>query len=285
MGKRKRVGIMMPAADGTAEPDFQMVLGARDIVVHGHRLRQGTDDISPAENFERMNAEIEPAARYLSQVKLDAIAYCCTTGSFFKGPGWDKEMLQLITKASGVPAFATTPSVVEALHHYGAKKLSVITPYPEWNNLRLKEFMEAKGFEVLNVDPHPKPSSGAILAYEQDPDEILEFGIEKCDPGNPGGRAYTDFGYVAFTPAFHSSSYKGRYMGQPCGLVINIAGIKIYHAGDTDLIPEVSSVRCDIALLPVSGSYCMHAEEAAQAAVIIKPRIAIPMHYGQTAGS
>lgn len=182
MGNRKRVGIMMPAADGTAEPDFQMVLGARDIVVHGHRLRQGTDDISPAENFERMNSEIEPAARYLSQVKLDAIAYCCTTGSFFKGPGWDQEMLQLITKASGVPAFATTPSVVEALHHYGAKKLSVITPYPEWNNLRLKEFMEAKGFEVLNVDPHPKPSSGAILAYEQDPDEILEFGIEKCDP-------------------------------------------------------------------------------------------------------
>ena len=172
----------MPAADGTAEADFQMVLGARDIVVHGHRLWQGDDDGSPAEHFERMNSEIEPAAWYLSRVKLDAIAYCCTTGSFFKGPGWDQEMLQLITKASGVPAFATTPSVVEALHHFGAKKLSVITPYPEWNNQRLKEFMEAKGFEVLHVDAHPKPSSGAILAYDQDPDEILEFGIEKCRP-------------------------------------------------------------------------------------------------------
>lgn len=69
------------------------------------------------------------------------------------------------------------------------------------------------------------------------------------------------------------------------GFILEMDGEKLYHAGDTDLIPEMSSVRCDIALLPVSGSYCMNAEEAAQAAEKIKPKIAIPMHYGETAGS
>ena len=183
MEKRKRVGMMMPSADGTAEPDFQMVLGPKGVAVHGHRLWQDNNRHDPEKHFGKMNSEIESAARYLSSVRLDAIAYTCTTGSFFKGPGWDQEMLQKIKSASGVEAFATTPSVVKALQFKGARKISAITPYPEWNNIKLREYMEAMGFEVLNVDAHPKPSLGEIMAYEQDPDEIVEYGIEKCDPG------------------------------------------------------------------------------------------------------
>ena len=182
MENRKRVGMMMPSADGTAEPDFQMVLGPKGVAVHGHRLWQDDNRHDPEKHFGQMNSEIESAARYLSSVRLDAIAYTCTTGSFFKGPGWDQEMLQKIKGASGVEAFATTPSVVKALQFKGARKISAITPYPEWNNIKLREYMEAMGFEVLNVDAHPKPSLGEIMAYEQEPDEIVEWGIEKCDP-------------------------------------------------------------------------------------------------------
>ena len=182
MESRKRVGMMMPSADGTAEPDFQMVLASKGVAVHGHRLWQSDNRQDPEERFQQMNSEIESAARYLASVRLDAIAYCCTTGSFFKGPGWDTEMLEMITAASGVQAFATTPSVVKALRHLGARKLSVITPYPEWNNVKLRAYMEATGFEALNVDAHPRPSLGEIMAYEQEPDEIVEFGVEKCDP-------------------------------------------------------------------------------------------------------
>lgn len=68
------------------------------------------------------------------------------------------------------------------------------------------------------------------------------------------------------------------------GFLVEVDGERIYHAGDTDLIPEMSSVRCDIALLPVSGTYVMTAEEAAKAAAQIKPKIAIPMHYGDVVG-
>lgn len=65
------------------------------------------------------------------------------------------------------------------------------------------------------------------------------------------------------------------------GYVIETEGIKVYHAGDTDFIPEMEDLeKINIALLPVGGTYTMSAEEAAQAANIIKADISIPMHYG-----
>jgi L-ascorbate metabolism protein UlaG (beta-lactamase superfamily) len=64
------------------------------------------------------------------------------------------------------------------------------------------------------------------------------------------------------------------------GYIVTIGGERLYHSGDTDHIPEMSDLRCDVALLPVSGTYVMTADEAAKAAMAIKPRIAVPMHYG-----
>lgn len=72
---------------------------------------------------------------------------------------------------------------------------------------------------------------------------------------------------------------------QYLGFIITLDGTRVYFAGDTDLIPEMSSIRCDIALLPVSGTYVMTAEEAAEAAKVIDPKIAVPMHYGAIVGS
>jgi L-ascorbate metabolism protein UlaG (beta-lactamase superfamily) len=69
------------------------------------------------------------------------------------------------------------------------------------------------------------------------------------------------------------------------GFLIKMDGTTIYHAGDADFIPEMKGVKCDIALLPVSGTYVMTAEEAAQAAAAINPKIAVPMHYGAIVGS
>lgn len=69
------------------------------------------------------------------------------------------------------------------------------------------------------------------------------------------------------------------------GFIITLGGKRIYHAGDTDFIPEMKGLKVDIALLPVSGTYVMTAEEAAKAADAIKPEVAIPMHYGEIVGS
>jgi L-ascorbate metabolism protein UlaG (beta-lactamase superfamily) len=69
------------------------------------------------------------------------------------------------------------------------------------------------------------------------------------------------------------------------GFILTIGGQRIYHPGDTDLIPEMDSIETDIALLPVGGTYTMTAEEAAEAANKIKPKIVVPMHFGTIVGS
>lgn len=68
------------------------------------------------------------------------------------------------------------------------------------------------------------------------------------------------------------------------GFIITLNGVRVYHAGDTDSIPEMEGLNVDIACLPVSGTYVMTADEAAEAAKRIKPKIAIPMHYGSVVG-
>ena len=71
------------------------------------------------------------------------------------------------------------------------------------------------------------------------------------------------------------------------GFVLTLAGLRIYHTGDTDDIPEMESAKPDIALVPVSGTYVMTAEEAAKATdARIKPKmLAIPMHYASIVGT
>ena len=70
------------------------------------------------------------------------------------------------------------------------------------------------------------------------------------------------------------------------GYEVNVQGERLYHSGDTDVIPEMDSVTgVDVALLPVSGVYVMTAEEAAEAARRIQPRVAVPMHWGEQIGS
>ena len=79
--------------------------------------------------------------------------------------------------------------------------------------------------------------------------------------------------------SFHPASQGG------VGYIINLGDMRIYHAGDTDLIPEMKDISADIVLLPVGGTYTMNAQEAAEAANLINPKVAIPIHYGSIVGS
>jgi len=70
------------------------------------------------------------------------------------------------------------------------------------------------------------------------------------------------------------------------GYIIEIDRVRIYHAGDTDFIPEMNDLgKVDVALLPIGGTYTMNVEEAVEAVKAIKPKYTIPMHYGAIVGS
>jgi L-ascorbate metabolism protein UlaG (beta-lactamase superfamily) len=98
--------------------------------------------------------------------------------------------------------------------------------------------------------------------------------------------------HVAAVAAYNTS--KRNPQGQPfhpseagwVGYELTVRGERLYHSGDTDVIPEMDTVTgVDVALLPVSGVYTMTAQEAAEAARRIGPRVAVPMHWGEHIGT
>lgn len=93
-----------------------------------------------------------------------------------------------------------------------------------------------------------------------------------------------EWGRALFVPAFHSSSSSdGTYLGEPAGIILEVSGIRLYHAGDTALFSDMKLIRRlykpDIVMLPVGGVYTMDIEHAAIAAKWLKATITIPMHY------
>lgn len=69
------------------------------------------------------------------------------------------------------------------------------------------------------------------------------------------------------------------------GYIITLDGIRCYIAGDTDITEENRKVKCDVAFVPVGGTYTMNYSEAAELVNIIKPKIAVPIHYGSIVGT
>ena len=69
------------------------------------------------------------------------------------------------------------------------------------------------------------------------------------------------------------------------GYILKIDGISYYIAGDTDITEENKKIKCDVAFVPVGGTYTMTAKEAAELVNIIKPKVAVPIHYGDIVGT
>ncbi|MFH1209400.1 MAG: MBL fold metallo-hydrolase [archaeon] len=181
----------------------------------------------------------------------------------------------------------------------------------EINGLKI-EWLGHSSFKINNiyVDPYiiPKNASKAsviLITHEHydhcDPvrvsqltdDSTIIITTQKCSQkidGNikiikPGQKLKISNILVEAIDAYNLN--KNFHMkGDGVGFIITIDNKRIYHAGDTDLIPEMSQLKnIDVALLPVGGTYTMNAVEAAEACNMIKPKIVIPIHYGSIVGS
>ena len=108
-------------------------------------------------------------------------------------------------------------------------------------------------------------------------------GAKTLDMGLGAWRDYV-WGRAILVPAFHSSSTPdGQYAGCPCGIILDIEGKTIYHAGDTCLNSEMKAIgnlyQPDIAMLPIGGKYTMDIEHAVKASEWLNATAIIPMHY------
>ncbi len=89
---------------------------------------------------------------------------------------------------------------------------------------------------------------------------------------------------ISAIPAYNPNKRFHPAVQQWIGYLLDDGTRRIYIAGDTDMTPEAEAVRCDIALLPIGGTYTMDAHEAAMLTGRIRPEVVIPTHYGSVAG-
>ncbi|MBN1824625.1 MAG: MBL fold metallo-hydrolase [Candidatus Eisenbacteria bacterium] len=152
------------------------------------------------------------------------------------------------------------------------------------------------------IGPGPHPPADIVLLTHPHPDHCSPSDLERvpgiaeativavrdaarktgrtCRTIAPGEKTGACGVAITAVPAYNiDKPYHPRGAGW-AGFLIETGGRVFYHAGDTDRIPEMRAVRCDVALLPVGGTYVMTAEEAAWAAEEIRPGVAVPMHWG-----
>jgi maleate cis-trans isomerase len=179
---RRRIGLLVPSTNSTGEPDFHIAV-PKGVSVHSHHLWIESNISVPA-TMAGMNSELAQGARYLAPLGIEVICMAGTTNSFYNGLQGSTWMEEEMSKAAGVPAVASSPSIAKALGYLGAKRISVATPYPKWNNDRLKDYFTSAGFEVLNVESDPKIADGhAQHMNDQDPSEIADFATSICRDG------------------------------------------------------------------------------------------------------
>jgi len=118
------------------------------------------------------------------------------------------------------------------------------------------------------------------------PPDVAAKAGPAATPISPGEKVTIGDLQIAAVAAYNvSKPFHPRERGW-VGYVVTLSdGTTVYHAGDTDATPEMERLKVDVALLPVSGTYVMTAEEAAAAANAMRPGLVIPMHFGTIVGT
>lgn len=122
---------------------------------------------------------------------------------------------------------------------------------------------------------------GTVIVTEKDSAAKLEGDVRIVKPGET---LNIEGIKIEAVPSYNTDKEFHPRKNGWLGFIVETEGVRIYHAGDTDFIPEMRDLDVDIALIPVSGTYVMTAEQGVNAALAINPKLAIPMHYGEIVG-
>jgi maleate isomerase len=140
-----RFGWVVPSWNTVTEFEVAQLSGP-GVSNHFTRIEHLADT---PEAFGRMAAAAPDAATLLSHAGVDAICYACTSGSFYRGPEYDRDLARKLSQVTGRPVVTMADSVVQAAHHLGWERVSVAAPYETWLMELLVSFLEAAGLGVL----------------------------------------------------------------------------------------------------------------------------------------
>lgn len=146
-GWKGRIGLLLPHRNTTIEPEFQRMCPDG---VSIHAARMVLKELTP-EALMEMEEEIYKAASIIEVVNPDVIVLGCTSGSFIKGFGYDKTIIEKITSITKIPAITTSTAVIDALHRLKITKVAIATPFTDEINKKESDFVEAHGIPVTKI--------------------------------------------------------------------------------------------------------------------------------------
>ncbi len=146
-GWRSRLGCLLPSANRTAEPELYQ-MRAPGVSFHFGRVPLVFDS---KEELERVAEAAPVESRKLADAEVDAICLTCTAASFYYGGDYDLQLARSIAEASGSTATSTASAVVGAMRALNIRRVSVLSPYPDFLNDQLVRFLRDKGIEVATI--------------------------------------------------------------------------------------------------------------------------------------
>jgi maleate isomerase len=168
----RRLGLLVPASDMVSEVDFHNHLPP-SVVFYTARLHQPQDSgIGTAANYQGLVDSAPDAAKSVALANPELLVYSCTSGSFFKGSKWHRELSDLLERASGIPAVTTSTAVITALAALGARTVFLASPYPDSVNQAEADFLKSHGFQITAVLNFGCTKSQEI--YRISPENIVE---------------------------------------------------------------------------------------------------------------
>lgn len=127
-----------------------------------------------------------------------------------------------------------------------------------------------------------KAHGSRVVAVYELANLLGKEGLETV-PCGLGGRVDHDWGWSKMVPAFHSSSFEGKYVGMPAGVILDIGGVRVYNTGDTCVFGDMKLIsemyKPEVLILPVGGHFTMDVYEAKKAIELVNPKLVIPVHY------
>lgn len=162
-GARGRFGLLTPQANPTVEPEFRRLAPA-GTELYVARLTSRSDD-SRARLIEYLERLPETLAQY-DTLRLDAVAFACTGSSYLLGARREAEILAAAEAAIGAPIETAAGAILKALDAMGARRILVVSPYPDWLRDAAVAFWREMGLEVVGTATVPIGRADTRGIYE-----------------------------------------------------------------------------------------------------------------------
>jgi len=144
-----KLGLIVPSSNTAMEPEFAQALQGSNISLHTTRIPLKNVTIK---SLEAMEKETKAAAKLLKDADVDLVVFGCTSGSLFRGSGYDLVLAKQISEASGCHVVTTAGAVVDALKALEAHNISLATPYIAEVNAREIDFLSQSGFQIMKTE-------------------------------------------------------------------------------------------------------------------------------------